>query len=118
MNLSAYDKLDSSVNPNKSWLDISFRRLVTNEVVYRDKYILLNKYNPVTNSYSYFVCICDNPVEGYKTRFTRKDKDGNTIINLSSIWNMAKLDYLTTNINVDIKCVDRQDDGEIYEIDI
>lgn len=118
MNLSAYDSINSDIDKSKPYVLISYKSLTIPNITYRDKYILLRRYSKTSDDYSYFVCICDNDIEGYKTKFTRKNKDNDIVISLSSIWKDTFLADIKDNINIDVTLVDKQDDGEIYELDI
>lgn len=115
MNLAAYDKVNN-FNPNKDYIQVSYKRLVSSTIEYHDRYCLLKIYEANNKSYSYYVAVFDNKQEGIKDKFLKKDSNGFVKVYLTDIWNNLP-DYVKEkNCNVDVKLVESQNDGKVYKL--
>lgn len=115
MNLAAYDKVNN-FNPNKDHIQISYKRLVSSTIEYRDRYCLLKTYEPNNKNYNYYIAVFDNKQEGIKDKFLKKDSNGFVKVYLTDIWNDLP-DYVKEkNCNVDVKLVESQNDGKVYKL--
>ena len=115
MNLAAYDKVNN-FNPNKDYIQISYKRLVSPTIEYHDRYCLLKTYEPNNKNYNYYIAVFDNKQEGIKDKFLKKDSNGFVKIYLTDIWNDLP-DYIKEkNCNVDVKLVESQNDGKVYKL--
>ena len=115
MNLAAYDKVNN-FNPNKDYIQISYKRLVSPTIEYHDRYCLLKTYEPNNKNYNYYIAVFDNKQEGIKDKFLKKDSNGFVKVYLTDIWNSLP-DYIKEkNCNVDVKLVESQNDGKVYKL--
>lgn len=115
MNLAAYDKVNN-FNPNKDYIQISYKRLVSSTIEYHDRYCLLKTYEPNNKNYNYYIAVFDNKQEGIKDKFLKKDSNGFVKVYLTDIWNDLP-DYVKEkNCNVDVKLVESQNDGKVYKL--
>lgn len=115
MNLAAYDKVNN-FNPNKDYIQISYKRLVSPTIEYHDRYCLLKTYEPNNKNYNYYIAVFDNKQEGIKDKFLKKDSNGFVKVYLTDIWNDLP-DYVKEkNCNVDVKLVESQNDGKVYKL--
>lgn len=115
MNLAAYDKVNN-FNPNKDYIQISYKRLVSPTIEYHDRYCLLKTYEPNNKNYNYYIAVFDNKQEGIKDKFLKKDSNGFVKVYLTDIWNDLP-DYIKEkNCNVDVKLVESQNDGKVYKL--
>ena len=115
MNLAAYDKVNN-FNPNKDYIQISYKRLVSSTIEYHDRYCLLKTYEPNNKNYNYYIAVFDNKQEGIKDKFLKKDSNGFVKVYLTDIWNSLP-DYIKEkNCNVDVKLVESQNDGKVYKL--
>ena len=115
MNLAAYDKVNN-FNPNKDYIQISYKRLISPTIEYHDRYCLLKTYEPNNKNYNYYIAVFDNKQEGIKDKFLKKDSNGFVKVYLTDIWNDLP-DYIKEkNCNVDVKLVESQNDGKVYKL--
>ena len=115
MNLAAYDKVNN-FNPNKDYIQVSYKRLVSSTIEYHDRYCLLKTYEPNNKNYNYYIAVFDNKQEGIKDKFLKKDSNGFVKVYLTDIWNDLP-DYVKEkNCNVDVKLVESQNDGKVYKL--
>ena len=115
MNLAAYDKVNN-FNPNKDYIQISYKRLISSTIEYHDRYCLLKTYDINNKNYNYYIAVFDNKQEGIKDKFLKKDSNGFVKVYLTDIWNDLP-DYVKEkNCNVDVKLVESQNDGKVYKL--
>lgn len=115
MNLAAYDKVNN-FNPNKDYIQISYKRLISPTIEYHDRYCLLKLYDINNKNYNYYIAVFDNKQEGIKDKFLKKDSNGFVKVYLTDIWNDLP-DYVKEkNCNVDVKLVESQNDGKVYKL--
>lgn len=115
MNLAAYDKINN-FNPNKDYIQVSYKRLISPTIEYHDRYCLLKTYDINNKNYNYYVAVFDNKQEGIKDKFLKKDSNGFVKVYLTDIWNDLP-DYIKEkNCNIDVKLVENQTDGKVYKL--
>jgi len=114
MNLNAYDNATNKVDKQKTWIYIKQHQLISRELVYRPYYKILTRFNSTTNSYHYYIALSSDNIGGR----TKLDDYGRIKINLLDIWFKTTLKNYKEDTNINIKLVEEQDDGEIYELDI
>lgn len=118
MNLSAYDNIKEKIDKNKTWINIKKKTLLSREIKYRPYYTLLKRYNPKSNTNSYFIALLDGIVFDKKCKHTNKDDYGRIKINLSEIWNESWLSQLESDCNIMIEVEQNENDGDVYLLDI
>lgn len=118
MNLNAYDTLDTKIDRNKTWLNVKYKTIITREVTKRKYTIILQRFNPNLNCKEYFIAFSDNEVPNQINKQTIVDNYGRIKIKVGSIWSEANLSQFVTDCNIILTCVDKQEDGEIYRIDV
>ena len=118
MNLSAYDKITEKIDKSKSWIHIKTKKLITREIKYRPYSTILKRYVPSCNIYEYYLVISDTTNNECKFNKVLLDDYNRLKISLLSIWKETSLSKLTRNVNVNITLDDKQDDCEIYKLDI
>lgn len=116
MNLSAYDDSIVTVDKTKTWIIAKSKTLSSHQIKYRNYHCLLQRYNPATDDYSYYIAMCDKPVNGRNFVHNYRNNNGRVRINLAPIWNNTSLIKVSQDTNVKIKLIEEQDDGEIYQI--
>lgn len=118
MNLNAYDNIKEEIDKTKTWIDVKTKKLLSREIKYRQYYSLLKRFNPKLKINEYFIALIDNPPENKVYRFTFRDDYGRIKLNITSIWNESGLMYYKENVNVNIKLIESDNDGDIYLLDI
>ena len=116
MDLSAYDDSIVTVDKTKTWINYRSKTLSSHQIKYRNYHCLLQRFNPNTDDYSYYIAMCDSPVKGRTFVHNYHNNNGRIRISLAPIWNNTSLVKVTQDINVEIRLVEEQDDGEIYQI--
>lgn len=118
MNLSAYDKVENKTDKGKTWVDIVNKRIVSREIKFRSYYTLLKRFNRYLGTDDYYLACSDELITDTKCRNTIRDNYGRLKFNVGSIWKDSTLKDLSNNDNVSIKLVDKQEDGEVYYLNI
>lgn len=118
MNLNAYDNTQEKLDKTKTWIDVKKKTIYSREIKYRKYTCLMHKYNPKTNSNSYYIAMLDYIPENKKCSTTKQDDYGRTKINISVIWKDTYLVNLKSNVNIDCELVDSDVDGEVYYVDV
>ena len=120
MNLSAYDDSIITVDKTKTWINVRSKTLSSHQIKYRRYHCLLQRYHPIIgiddNNYDYYIAMCDSPVKGRTFVHNYHNNNGRVRISLAPIWNNTSLVKVSQDINVEIRLVEEQDDGEIYQI--
>ncbi len=118
MNIVAYDTIKRNINKDKTWISVKYKRILSKEIKYRKYYTLLKKYNLQTNREYFYLACSDNIFRDSKTECTNLDNFGRCRFNIGSIWRKSYLSDIENDMNIHIKLVNKQDDGEIYCLDI
>ena len=115
MNFSAYDNVIKFV-PKNNYIQVNYKRLLSLDIEYHDKYCLLKRFNEINNTYSYYVAVFDKEQSNIKHKFLKKDSNGYVKIYLIDIWNELPEYLIKENINIDVELVETQDDGKVYKL--
>ena len=118
MNLNAYDNVIEPLDKRKTWVDIRKKQLISRELSRRTYCCLLKRYDPQTNSHSFYVALLDNPPQDRKYKYVITDCYGRIKISLASIWQETYLCRLEHDCNISIGLVEHEEDGDVYLLDI
>lgn len=118
MNLNAYDDIIEKVDKTKTWIDVDKHLLLSREIKFRKYYVLSKRYNPELKVYEYYIILIDYKPIDRASYNTRKDDYGRVKIRLHDLYTDSDLQYLEHNVNVSIKHIESEDDGDIYQLDI
>lgn len=118
MNLSAYDDINSKIDKTKSWINIKKKQLISREINKRQYSTLIKRYDTQTNTNEYYVAISNTPPKDKSCKKLKLDDYGRIKINLSPIWNESYLSQCGSDCNVMVKCVRRDQDCDIYLLDV
>lgn len=116
MNLSYYDDVEPVVDKTKTWLIPKSKTLSSHQIKYRRYYCILSRFESKENEYHWFIAMTDVRDANHNFTPVYKNDNGRVRINLASIWNNTSLNKVDKEQNIDIKLVDEQTDGEVYEI--
>lgn len=116
MNLSAYDEVQPKVDKSKTWIIPRSKTLSSHEIAYRRFYCILSRYEPKQNEYRWFIAMTDTRDTNHNFTPVFYNESGRIRVSLASIWEKSSLHKLENIENVDIKLIDNQLDGEVYEI--
>ena len=118
MNLNAYDNVKEELDKHKTWYSPKFRRLYSREIKFRPFYKFLKRWNETIKRNDYFLAISMSNTDG---RFYRTERDnyGRLKVNIpKELIEDSILNSMTVDANVDVKLVDAQPDGEVYQLNI
>lgn len=118
MNLNTYDNIREKLDKTKTWVDIKRKQLISREIKYRPYYCILTRFNPKTNIHSYYLAVLDKIPTDKMFRHTNHDDYGRVKINLSDIWKKTYLNNIKSDINIECKLVEEDNDGEVYYLDV
>ena len=118
MNLNAYDDITEKIDKTKTWIDINKHLLLSREIKFRKYYTLAKRYNPEQECYTYFIILLDNKPEHKQSYNTRIDDYGRVKIRLNDMYNECFFKYLEQDINISIKHIENEDDGDVYQLEI
>ena len=118
MNLNAYDDIIEKIDKRKTWIDVRKQLLLSREIKFRPYYTLTKRFNSNLNNYDYFIILLDNKPENRVSYNTKKDDYGRIKLKLYELYTESDLVYLEKDTNINIKLVDTDDDGDVYQLDI
>ena len=118
MNLNAYDEITEKVDKTKTWIDVNKHLLLSREIKFRKYYVLSKRYNTETKVYDYYIILLDNkPIDRQSYR-TKIDDYGRIKIRLYNLYNESYLCFLTQDTNISIECIESDEDGDVYQLDV
>ena len=118
MNLNAYDNVKEELDKHKTWYSPKFRRLYSREIKFRMFYKFLKRWNETIKRNDYFLAVSMNNTDG---TFTIANKDNYSRSKFSipkEVIEDSILNFVVEDINVEVKLVDAQPDGEVYQLNI
>ena len=118
MNLNAYDNVTEKLDKHKTWYSPKFKRLYSREIKFRMFYKFMKRWNETIKRDDYFLAISVNNVDG-KFSITNKDNYGRLKVSIPKEFiEDSILNSIVEDANVEVKLVDNQPDGEIYQLNI
>ena len=118
MNLNAYDNVKAELDKHKTWYSSKFRRLYSREIKFRMFYKFLKRWNETIKRNDYFLAISMYNTDG---KFYRTERDNYGRLKVSVLKEVIEdsiLNSIVEDANVEIKLVDDQSDGEVYQLNI
>ena len=118
MNLNAYDNIKEELDKHKTWYSPKFRRLYSREIKFRMFYKFVKRWNETYKRDDYFIAVGMTNVDG---RFSITNKDNYSRVKFSipkEVIEDSILNSMTVDTNVEVKLVDDQLDGEVYQLNI
>ena len=118
MNLNAYDNVKEELNKHKTWYSPKFKRLYSREIKFRMFYKFMKRWNETIKRNDYFLAVSMNNVDG---RFNIANKDNYSRLKFfvpKEVIEDSILNSIVEDTNVEIKLVDDQIDGEVYQLNI
>ena len=118
MNLNAYDNVKEELDKHKTWYSPKFRRLYSREIKFRMFYKFLKRWNETIKRNDYFLAISTNNTDG---RFSITNKDNYSRLKVSvpkEVIEDSILNSIVEDTNIQVKLVDNQVDGEVYQLNI
>lgn len=116
MNLSVYDEVQPHVDKTKTWIIPRSKTLSSHEIKYRRYSCLLSRYEQKQECYRWFIAMTDKRDANHNFTPVYNNPGGRVRINLAPIWKKSSLYKVEQEENIDIELVDKQSDGEVYEI--
>lgn len=117
MNLNSYDIVNPSFEKG-TWINPDYKRLYSTEISYAPKCIFLSRYDKETNNYIYYIGMCKTPQVNALNVNVEKDKNNRIKIYLDSIWNKSDLRNITKTSFISVDLIEKDDDMEIYRLNI
>lgn len=118
MNLNAYDDITEKIDRTKTWIDVNKHLLLSREIKYRKYYVLCKRYEPELKTYNYYIALIDHRQLDKPCFTTRKDDYGRVKIRLHDLYTDSDLQYLKHDVNISIKHIENEDDGDVYQLEI
>lgn len=118
MNLNAYDNVTEKIDKTKTWIDVDKHLLLSREIKFRKYYLFTKRYDTELKTYEYFIVLTDNPIEDRVLFNTRLDDYGRIKIRLHDLYKESGISEFNKNMNISIYLVDKQEDGDIYKLDL
>ena len=118
MNLNAYDNIKEELDKHKTWYSPKFRRLYSREIKFRMFYKFMKRWNETNKQNDYFLAVSMNNVDG-KFSITTKDNYSRTKFSVpKEVIEDSILNSIVEDTNIDVRLVDEQVDGEVYQLNI
>lgn len=118
MNLTAYDNIQTDYNEG-TWIDPAYKKFYTTNIPYRKYCILLKRFNSNTHNNDYYMALTDiKPNENIIYHLGFNTRRGIFIINFRNNWNNNPLSTIKEKTKINIHLEEKQEDGEIYYLDI
>ena len=118
INLNVYDEITEKIDKTKTWIDTKKQILLSREIKFRNYYMLTKRFNPILNNYDYFIILLDYKPNGKEYYHTKLDDYGRVKIRLFNLYKESDLSNLEKDVNISIKTIEHQDDGDVYQLDI
>ena len=118
INLNIYDSINEKVDKTKTWIDVNKHLLLSREIKFRNYYMLTKRFNPELSNYDYFIILLDYKPDGKEYHHTKLDDYGRVKIRLLELYRESDLNYLEKDSNINIRNIEHQDDGDVYQLDI
>ena len=118
MNLNAYDNVKEELDKHKTWYSPKFKRLYSREIKFRMFYKFMKRWNETYKRDDYFIAISTSNTDG---KFSIANRDNYSRLKVSvpkEVIEDSILNSITVDTNVEIKLVDAQPDGEVYQLNI
>jgi hypothetical protein len=118
MNLNAYDNVTEKLDKHKTWYSPKFKRLYSREIKFRMFYKFLQRWNESIKRNDYFLAVSMYNSDG---RFSITNKDNYSRLKFSipkEVIEDSILNSIVEDANVEVKLVDNQPDGEVYQLNI
>jgi hypothetical protein len=118
MNLNAYDNIKEELDKHKTWYSPKFRRLYSREIKFRTFYKFMKRWNETIKRNDYFLAISVSNTDG---RFYRTERDNYGRLKVTIPKELIEgsiLNSIVEDTNVELKLVDAQPDGEVYQLNI
>ncbi len=118
MNLNTYDNVKEELDKHKTWYSPKFKRLYSREIKFRMFYKFMKRWNETIKRDDYFLAVSMNNVDG---RFSITNKDNYSRLKFSipkEVIEDSILNTMTVDVNIEVKLVDAQPDGEVYQLNI
>lgn len=118
MNLNAYDNINEKLDKHKTWYSPKFKRLYSREIKFRLFYKFLKRWNEAIKRNDYFLALS---IYNNDNSFSRADIDNYNRLKVSIPKELIEdsiLNSIVKDTNVEVKLVDDQVDGEVYQLNI
>ena len=117
MNLIAYDKVNTSIDKRKSWIDVYHKCLYTKQVAYRNYVCFGRNYDGTQDANIIYIIVLDDiPPDRASARLIVTN-NGCAKIDIKTL--MQELGLANSRdkyISVDLRHTEHSDDGDIYQI--
>lgn len=118
MNLNAYDNVTRKLDKRKTWYSLKFKRLYSKEIKFRRFYKFLKRWNESIKLNDYFLAVSMYNTDGTFT-IANNDNYGRSKFSIpKEVIEDSILNSVVEDINVEVKLVDAQPDGEVYQLNI
>lgn len=118
MNLNAYDNIKEELDKHKTWYSPKFRRLYSREIKFRMFYKFMKRWNETIKQDDYFLAVSMYNTDGTFT-IANNDNYGRSKFSIpKEVIEDSILNFVVEDINVEVKLVDSQPDGEVYQLNI
>ena len=118
MNLNAYDNVKEELDKHKTWYSPKFRRLYSREIKFRMFYKFLKRWNETIKRNDYFLAISMYNTDG-KFSIANRHNYGRLKVSVpKEVIEDSILNSIVEDTNVELKLVDNQVDGEVYQLNI
>ena len=119
MNLNSYGDALTTIDRNKTWINIKYRVMFSREIKYRPYFNISCRYNAATCTHDYYLILADYPIDDRKWMNTVKDSYGRIKIRIiGAIWCATIISNFKKDTNINISRVEGDDICDIYYLDI
>lgn len=118
MNLNAYDDIKEKLDKHKTWYSPKFKRLYSREIKFRLFYKFVKRWNETIKRNDYFLALS---IYNNDTSFSRAERDNYGRLKVyipKEIIEDSILNSIVEDTNIEVKLVDNQVDGEVYQLNI
>lgn len=118
MNLNAYDDIKEKLDKHKTWYSPKFKRLYSREIKFRLFYKFVKRWNETIKRNDYFLALS---IYNNDNSFSKTDIDNYNRLKVyipKEVIEDSILNSIVEDTNVEVKLVDNQVDGEVYQLNI
>jgi len=119
MNLKSYEDALTTIDRNKTWVNVKYRIIFSREIKYRPYFNISHRYNATLCTHDYYLIVADYPLDERKWINTVRDNYGRIKIRIiGAVWCATILSAFKKDTNINIEHIEGDDICDVYYLDI
>lgn len=119
MNLKSYEDALTTIDRNKTWVNVKYRVIFSREIKYRPYFNISHRYNATLCTHDYYLIVADYPLDERKWINTVRDNYCRIKIRIiGAVWCATILSAFKKDTNINIEHIEGDDICDVYYLDI